>query len=127
MTLLGAMQGSNIASIPTGLLARSCMHAVPQHMTSAIGGSSSPSCDALQVFEFMESDLEAVIRSRAIVLSPAHVKAYMQIILESLDFCHKRWVLHRDIKPNNMLVSGGGELGQATEPAPCPIHSHAGC
>ncbi|GBG83995.1 hypothetical protein CBR_g37868 [Chara braunii] len=62
------------------------------------------------VFEFMESDLEAVIRDRNIVLSPADVKAYMLMTLKGLAQCHKKWVLHRDLKPNNLLIAQSGEL-----------------
>ncbi|GBG67532.1 hypothetical protein CBR_g663 [Chara braunii] len=62
------------------------------------------------VFEFMESDLEAVIRDRNLVLSPADVKSYLQMTLKGLAQCHKKWVLHRDLKPNNLLISHTGEL-----------------
>lgn len=47
------------------------------------------------VFEFMESDLEAVIRDRNIFLSPADCKSYMQMALNGLAVCHKKWILHR--------------------------------
>ncbi|KAG1676977.1 hypothetical protein FOA52_014854 [Chlamydomonas sp. UWO 241] len=62
------------------------------------------------VFEFMVSDLEAIIKDRSVVLSLADVKAYMQMILRGLEACHKRWVVHRDVKPNNFLVSPDGSL-----------------
>ncbi|CAO2827090.1 unnamed protein product [Amaranthus hypochondriacus] len=62
------------------------------------------------VFEFMESDLEAVIRDRNIVLSPADIKSYLQMTLKALAFCHKKWVLHRDMKPNNLLLASDGQL-----------------
>lgn len=62
------------------------------------------------VFECMESDLEAVIKDRAIVLAPGDIKSYMKMLLEALAYCHKCWVLHRDIKPNNMLLAPTGEL-----------------
>ncbi|OIT37402.1 cyclin-dependent kinase d-1 [Nicotiana attenuata] len=52
------------------------------------------------VFEFMETDLEAVIRDRNIFLSPADIKFYIQMTLKGLAFCHKKYVLHRDMKPN---------------------------
>lgn len=62
------------------------------------------------VFEFMESDLEAVIRDRNIVLSPADIKSYIQMTLKGLAYCHKKWVLHRDMKPNNLLIAADGQL-----------------
>ncbi|XP_073385078.1 cyclin-dependent kinase D-2 isoform X2 [Physcomitrium patens] len=62
------------------------------------------------VFEYMESDLEAVIRDRNIFLSSADCKAYMQMILKGLAVCHKKWVLHRDLKPNNLLLGSNGQL-----------------
>ncbi|KAK6942437.1 Protein kinase domain [Dillenia turbinata] len=62
------------------------------------------------VFEFMETDLEAVIRDRNIVLSPADIKSYIQMTLKGLAYCHKKWVLHRDMKPNNLLIGADGQL-----------------
>ncbi|XP_042516601.1 cyclin-dependent kinase D-1-like isoform X1 [Macadamia integrifolia] len=62
------------------------------------------------VFEFMESDLEAVIRDRNIFLSPADIKTYIQMTLKGLAHCHKKWVLHRDMKPNNLLIGADGHL-----------------
>ena len=63
-----------------------------------------------QVFEYMESDLEAVIKDRSLVLSAADVKAYLRMVLQALAHCHARWVVHRDVKPNNFLVAASGEL-----------------
>ncbi|CAK9185602.1 unnamed protein product [Ilex paraguariensis] len=62
------------------------------------------------VFEFMETDLEAVIRDRNIVLSPSDIKSYFQMTLRGLAYCHKKWVLHRDMKPNNLLIGHHGQL-----------------
>ncbi|KAL3651899.1 Cyclin-dependent kinase D-1 [Castilleja foliolosa] len=62
------------------------------------------------VFEFMETDMEAVIRDRNIFLSPADIKSYIKMTLKGLAFCHRKWVLHRDMKPNNLLIGPGGQL-----------------
>ena len=56
----------------------------------------------------MQTDLEIVIKDRSLTFSEGDVKAYMQMVLQGINFCHKRWVLHRDIKPNNFLISQQG-------------------
>lgn len=58
------------------------------------------------VFEFMETDLEAVIRDRNIFLSPADIKSYLQMTLKGLSYCHKKWVLHRYVVVVRILVLG---------------------
>ena len=58
----------------------------------------------------MESDLEMVIKNRATVISSADVKAYLRMALEAIEFCHARWVVHRDVKPNNFLIAASGRL-----------------
>ena len=68
----------------------------------------------VQVFEYCESDLERLIKDRRTLLSQGDVKAYMHMVLTALQFCHQNWVLHRDVKPNNFLVTraGGGRAGR---------------
>ncbi|XP_047068647.1 cyclin-dependent kinase D-1-like [Lolium rigidum] len=46
------------------------------------------------VSKFMEMDLEVVIRDRYILVSPADIKSYIQMMLKGQAFCHKKWVLH---------------------------------
>jgi len=63
------------------------------------------------VYDFMDTDLEEVIRDREnIVLTPSHIKSYMIMILEGMEYLHANWILHRDLKPNNLLIDEKGIL-----------------
>ncbi|XP_076767005.1 cyclin-dependent kinase 7 [Xylocopa sonorina] len=62
------------------------------------------------VFDFMDTDLEVIIKDNNIVLTAANIKAYMIQTLQGLDYLHYNWILHRDLKPNNLLVNAEGVL-----------------
>lgn len=62
------------------------------------------------VFDFMDTDLEVIIKDSNIVLTPANIKAYMLMTLQGLEYLHINWILHRDLKPNNLLVNCNGVL-----------------
>ncbi|GLJ26581.1 hypothetical protein SUGI_0515410 [Cryptomeria japonica] len=62
------------------------------------------------VFEYMESDLASIISRADVKLTEAQVKCYMQQLLQGLEHCHERGVLHRDIKGSNLLVDKHGVL-----------------
>ena len=38
------------------------------------------------------------------------VKSYMQQLLKGIEFCHSHRVLHRDLKPQNLLIDKSGTL-----------------
>lgn len=57
------------------------------------------------VLEFMETDLSKVIRSPSIVLTPPDIKAYMRMLLAGVAKLHECNVLHRDLKPEQLLLS----------------------
>lgn len=62
------------------------------------------------VFDFVDTDMEIIIKDNKIILTTANIKAYMIQTLQGLDYLHKNWILHRDLKPNNLLVNAQGVL-----------------
>ncbi|CAO3569951.1 unnamed protein product [Mortierella alpina] len=62
------------------------------------------------VLEYLESDLEMIIKDKSIVFMPGDVKHWMLMALRGLDHCHRNWILHRDMKPNNLLLGRDGQL-----------------
>ena len=64
------------------------------------------------VLEYLPlGDLEMLIKdSDGIRYGTAEVKAWMGMLGRAVWFCHENFVLHRDIKPNNLLIAADGEV-----------------
>ncbi|KAK5642733.1 hypothetical protein RI129_008901 [Pyrocoelia pectoralis] len=62
------------------------------------------------VFDFMDTDLEVIIKDNTIILTTANIKSYTIQTLQGLEYLHLNWILHRDLKPNNLLVNAAGLL-----------------
>eukprot|EP00300_Choanocystis_sp_HF-7_P023818 c2519_g1_i1.p1 GENE.c2519_g1_i1~~c2519_g1_i1.p1 ORF type:complete len:598 (-),score=143.70 c2519_g1_i1:112-1905(-) len=58
--------------------------------------------DAYLVFEYIDTDLLAAIRSNA--LGEDHKRYVLYQLLRALKYMHSGNVLHRDLKPNNILI-----------------------
>ncbi|KAL6716275.1 TFIIH complex serine/threonine-protein kinase subunit kin28 [Lecanora helva] len=64
------------------------------------------------VLEYLPlGDLEMLIKDiEGIQYGTAEVKAWMGMLARGVWFCHENFVLHRDIKPNNLLIAADGEV-----------------
>lgn len=69
------------------------------------------------VFEHCDQDLKKYFDSLNGEISSEIVKSFMYQLLRGLAFCHSHNVLHRDLKPQNLLINKNNELKLAGE---CP-------
>ncbi|EAQ85959.1 hypothetical protein CHGG_07212 [Chaetomium globosum CBS 148.51] len=64
------------------------------------------------VLEYLPlGDLEMLIRDvDRVRYGAGDIKAWMGMLTRAVWFCHDNFVLHRDIKPNNLLIAADGEV-----------------
>nr|XP_009510325.1 PREDICTED: glycogen synthase kinase-3 beta isoform X5 [Phalacrocorax carbo] len=64
------------------------------------------------VFEFLSMDLKKYLDSYSFFFSPtlSLLQSYLYQILQGIVFCHSRRVLHRDLKPQNLLIDDKGVI-----------------
>ncbi|XP_007888640.1 cyclin-dependent kinase 17 isoform X3 [Callorhinchus milii] len=62
------------------------------------------------VFEYLEKDLKQYMDDCGNIMSMHNVKIFLFQLLRGLAYCHRRKVLHRDLKPQNLLINEKGEL-----------------
>ncbi|XP_026759919.2 cyclin-dependent kinase 2 [Galleria mellonella] len=62
------------------------------------------------VFEFLHMDLKRLMDLTKGPLNLDLAKSYLRQLLEGIAYCHGRRVLHRDLKPQNLLVDAEGHI-----------------
>jgi len=62
------------------------------------------------VFEYLEQDLKKYMDSQPQGLPHQLANSYLRQLLQGIGYCHAHRVLHRDLKPQNLLVDSKGSI-----------------
>jgi len=67
------------------------------------------------VFEYLDKDLKKLMDDHAkengqVGLPEPLAMSYLKQLLEGIAYCHQHRVLHRDLKPQNLLIDGHGSI-----------------
>lgn len=63
------------------------------------------------VFEYLNQDLKRYMETAPPSgMSPRHVRSFLEQMVKGVKFCHSHRILHRDLKPQNLLISLDGTL-----------------
>lgn len=67
------------------------MFTILHHFSDVFGHLSNISL----VYDFMDTDLEVIIKDSSVVFTQSHIKAYTIMTLKGLEYLHMNWILHR--------------------------------
>lgn len=89
------------------------MHAAPNHphivrLRELVVGRDLAS--VFIVMDFVEHDLRGLMDDMATPFSLSEVKTLMMQLLSAVAAMHRRWIVHRDLKTSNLLLSNKGEI-----------------
>ena len=62
------------------------------------------------VFEYCEHDLARLLETMRVPFTEAESKCLCLQLLQAVEYLHRRWVFHRDLKLSNLLLNNRGEL-----------------
>ena len=60
--------------------------------------------------DFLEHDLKDLLQDMHEPFSPSETKTLTLQICSAVDYLHRHWILHRDLKTSNLLLNNRGEI-----------------
>jgi cyclin-dependent kinase 7 len=100
-------EGVNFTAVREIKLLREFKHA---NIIELVDAFTTPDAAVCLVYECAFTDLEKILKDKAIPISLADTKQHLYSLLSAVAACHDRWILHRDLKPDNLLFLEDGTL-----------------
>jgi cyclin-dependent kinase 7 len=100
-------EGVNFTAVREIKLLRGFKH---ENVIELVDCFSTPDQAVCLVYECAYTDLEKILANKKISISLADTKRHMLSLLSAVSACHTQWILHRDLKPDNMLFLKDGTM-----------------
>jgi cyclin-dependent kinase 7 len=100
-------EGINFTAVREIKLLRDFHH---ENIIELVDCFTTPDLAICLVYECAYTDLEKILANKAIPIGLADVKQHLLSLLTAIEACHERWILHRDLKPDNMLYLPDGTM-----------------
>jgi serine/threonine protein kinase len=101
--------GLDADGVPSTLLREISILKTINHINIiALHDVCTSSLPAYLAFEYVDADLARLISNRGRPFRPAAIKSYAFQMIAAVYYLHSHRIIHRDIKPDNILVSRNG-------------------
>ncbi|KAK9830148.1 hypothetical protein WJX72_009988 [[Myrmecia] bisecta] len=100
--------GMPVTSMRELRVLQTCRHPSIVELKKVVTGSKLDS--VFLVFEYCSHDLGRLVDTIPRKFSESEVKCLLLQILEAVDFMHARWIMHRDLKLSNLLLTKDSRL-----------------
>jgi cyclin-dependent kinase 7 len=100
-------EGVNFTAVREIKLLRDLKH---ENVIELVDCFATPDQAVCLVYECAYTDLEKIVANKKISISLADIKQHLLSLLSAVSVCHAQWILHRDLKPDNMLFLKDGTM-----------------